>query len=173
MNRKIFKSILGIVALSATFAANAAVVNLSTSPTGPILNIGDTGLVPTTTVSSGASFTDNFYFSLASSSQLSSNVTNIALAAFGFANLNAQLYDTSTGNTLVGSGLQFTLPSLAGGDNYKLVVFGDATSPLGGIFSGAVHVSSAVPIPAAAWLLLSGLVGVGTMARRRKSEVMA
>jgi hypothetical protein len=69
--------------------------------------------------------------------------------------------------------LQFTLPSLAGGDNYKLVVFGDATAPLGGIFAGAVHVSSAVPIPAAAWLLLSGLVGVGTMARRRTSEVMA
>ena len=171
MNRKIFKSILGIVALSVTGAANAAVVNLSTSPTGPSLNLGDTGLVPTTTVSSGASFTDNFYFSLASNSQLSSAVTNIALTGFGFANLNAQLYDTST-STLVGSGLQFTLPSLAGGDNYKLVVFGDATAPLGGIFSGAVHVSS-VPIPAAAWLLLSGLVGVGTMARRRTSEVMA
>jgi hypothetical protein len=170
MNRKIFKSILGIITLSVVGAANAAVVNLSTSPNGPSLNIGDTGLVPTTTVSSGSSFTDNFYFSLASTSKFSSKVANISLAGFGFSTLTAHLFDITT-STFVGSGLNFTLPSLAGGDNYDLVVSGKALSPLGGIFAGAVHVSAAAPIPAAAWLLLSGLVGVGAMARRRKSDV--
>jgi hypothetical protein len=168
MNSIIFKSILGIVALSALGAAHASVVTLDTHAPGKKLDIGDTGLVPTTLVSSGSSFTDNFYFRLVSTSQLSSNVTNVPLSGFGFSSLSAELIDTTT-HLVVGSGLNFTLPSLAGGDHYDLRVSGTSSTPLGGIFAGAVHVS-AVPIPAAAWLLISGLVGIGAMARRRKSE---
>jgi hypothetical protein len=133
------------------------------------LNIGDIGLIPLTYQASGASFSDDFYFSLASSSKLDSDVTNIALVGFGFSSLGAELIDTSNHDDVVGSGLNFTASSLAAG-NYELQVSGAPLSPLGGIFSGAIHVS-AVPIPAAAWLLLSGLAGLGAIARRRKSEV--
>ena len=80
MSCNIFRSILGVAALSTLGIANAAVVTLPTTPTGPSLSIGDTGLVPITYQPGGGSFTDNFYFSLASTSQLSSNVTNVAFS---------------------------------------------------------------------------------------------
>jgi len=51
---------------------------------------------------------------------------------------------------------------------YDLVITGTATGILGGQYVGTVA-ASAVPLPAAAWLLLSGLVGIGAMARRRRT----
>jgi len=171
MNRNILRSIIGIVALTAMGTSNAAISTLTTTPNGPALSYGDIGLVPTTYVPpTGTTFYDDFYFSLPKASKLDSNVTSIDLAGFGFGPLNAELIDTSVSSTdVVGTGLNFSLASLAAG-NYELVVSGTAESPFGGIFGGAVHVS-AVPIPAAGWLLLSGLVGLGAIARRRKSEI--
>jgi len=169
MTRNILTLVLGIVALSGLGVAHAAVVTLPTSPTGPSLNIGDIGIVPVTYQS--GSFTDNFYFSLASTSKVDSGVTAVVLAGFGFSSLAAELINTTT-STVVGSGLNITLPSLTGGDNYDLRVSGTPLAPLGGLFGGAVHVSS-VPVPAAAWLLISGLAGIGALARRRKTEVVS
>ncbi len=64
------------------------------------------------------------------------------------------------------TGTSFTRSSLSN-DNYDLQVSGDATGSLGGIYASAVAVTATVPLPAAAWLLLSGLAGTGAMARRR------
>src|SRR5450432_3625650 len=98
-----------------------------------------------TFVASGASFSDDFFFTLPNTSKLDANVTQINLAGFGFSTLGAQLIDLSVSPTdVVGSGTNFSLASLAVG-NYELAVSGTAESPLGGLFAGAVHVSS-VPI---------------------------
>jgi hypothetical protein len=51
---------------------------------------------------------------------------------------------------------------------YELIITGTTTGVSGGAYAGVVA-ASPVPLPAAAWLLLSGLVGVGAMARRRRT----
>jgi hypothetical protein len=161
MNRNIFKSILMIVTLIAIGTANATTVTLKQKTPGKKLDIGDTGIVPTTLVSGGSTFSDDFYFRAVSNSE-----ATVSIAGFGIPNLSAELIDITHPHT-VNSGLSF-MGSLTGGDHYALDIFGTASSsPPGGLFSGAVYVT---PIPAAAWLLLSGLVGVGAMARRRKGE---
>jgi hypothetical protein len=43
----------------------------------------------------------------------------------------------------------------------------------GDVWGFRIADTSAVPLPAAAWLLLSGLSGIGAMARRRRATVPA
>jgi hypothetical protein len=162
---------LGIALLAFAGAASATTVDLSASPTGPSLNPGDQGLVPTTSVQ--GSFTDNWYFSLSQTSNVGLAITSINLSIApglntSISNLVAELVDNSTGNTVVVNGAtSYSGLSLANG-NYDLIISGNADGTLGGIYAGAVAVQ-AVPLPAAAWLLLSGLASMGALARRRRS----
>src|SRR5476651_2254114 len=121
MHQNILRSIIGIVALATMGAANATVFTLPTSGPGPALGYGDIGFVPVTFVASGASFSDDFFFTLSNLSKLDSNVTSIDLAGFGFASFGAKLIDTAT-SAVVGTGLNFSLASLASGP-YELEVF--------------------------------------------------
>jgi hypothetical protein len=172
MKANLLKSLVGIVLLGLAGAANAAIVSLSPSPDGPALSPGDQGLIPTTSVAS--SFSNDWFFTLASISALGGAVASIDLTVAAGLNtaitgLTATLIDLTTSTTVASGSTSFLLPSLAP-DKYDLRVSGTATGSLGGIYSGAVAVATPVPLPAAVWLLLSGLAGVGAMARRRKSE---
>jgi hypothetical protein len=165
------QSVLAMVVLGATSIASAAVVDLSATATGPGLNIGDTGLIPTTTVAPGL-FTKDWFFSLNSPSGLGGDVVSVNIGALTHIHdPDLTLIDTTTSTTYATDVKTFSLASLPSG-NYELEVTGKATGSAGGIYSGAVTVS-AVPLPAAAWLLLSGLVGVGLMARRRSVDDIA
>jgi hypothetical protein len=177
MNTKLLKSMLVISVMGV--AGNAYATNypllLGNYLGAPTLNPGDTASLADV-VGSGVSFNDNWYFDL-SGTGAGGTVQNIPVTIgmtdiLDITGLSGALYtaNPTTGATiaLVGTGTSFNLPSLASGA-YDFVIGGTATGLSGGAYSGAV-VASAVPLPAAAWLLLSGLVCVGVMARRPKVE---
>jgi hypothetical protein len=57
-------------------------------------------------------------------------------------------------------------PTTLSAGTYVLEVRGNVTGTSGGSYSGTLNLAP-VPLPAAIWLLLSGLGGLGTIARRR------
>lgn len=124
------------------------------------------------------SFSDQVIFSFGS------GVTSANVSAFdyeilgpGLENITASLYDIS-GSTLFATGtvngyspsttpLTFNIGSSDIGNVFKLIVEGDVGA--GGLYSVNI---SAVPLPAAAWLFISGLLAVGGMSyvKRRKAS---
>jgi hypothetical protein len=185
MKKTLLKSIMGIALLGAAVAANATVCSspcdLTNSATvNPTLTPGETGLIPNTVVGDSPISTD-WYFTLPSSlgiggAGIANNYTVPPAGNFDITGLSVTLYnavsDTAVAGVLYFNGhTQFSDSSLAAG-TYYMQVTGTADGTLGGEYFGSASVSS-VPLPAAAWLLLSGLAGMGAMARRRKSEQSA
>jgi hypothetical protein len=180
MNTKLLKSMVGILVMG--IAANAHATNYtltlndSTPPTMPTLSPGDTANF-SNSVSPGATFTDNWFFGLGGTGA-GGSATNIAVSVgptylLNISPFTVSLYSQSGGVIIppaIVTGTSFNLPSLPSG-LYDLVITGTATGTAGGQYAGAVA-ASAVPLPAAAWLLLSGIAGVGAMARRRKIEAI-
>lgn len=172
------KGLFATVLLSASASAGAATVPLSPSPSGPTLGVGDVGtFVNFVSPGGGADdVADKWYFQLAGPSGVGVAVDQVVLdltmlpgleVSFASLGLNLCTVDCLGANLLgsVMAGSTLSLASLAGG-SYYLDVFGDVNGTLGGQYTGAVSVS-AVPVPAALWLMLSGLVGLGVVARRR------
>ena len=174
MNANLFKSTLGILVMGvAGYAHAASFILTDNSPAGPTLmpgdfaNFGNSGAF-------GATFDDNWFIQLGQPG-VGGFVTNIDVTVGTTSVLNispftVNLYAESGGvpfGPSLGGGTNFNLPSLPSG-MYDLVITGAASGVLGGEYVGTVA-ASPVPLPAAAWLLLSGLVGVGAMARRRRT----
>lgn len=129
-------------------------------------------------------FYDDFIFTVTGST-VNSISTTIDLGTLQISNFQERLYNAA-GNTIptfgtpVGgaidawtspigtSGTVAVLPAtnLTAG-TYVLEIRGNVTGANGGSYAGTLNIVP-IPLPAAAWLLGSGLLGLGTMARRRK-----
>ena len=171
------KGLIASALLVGGLSAEAATVALTngTSP-GPSLAVGDVGTFGNTVALGGGAddVPDKWYFTLPTASGVGSTVASIVLdflplagPEYSFSSLSFSLHadDESWTSSLTGAGSSLVLTSLAAGSYYVDIV-GDASGSLGGAYSGIVAVS-AVPLPAAAWLMLSGLLGLGAVARRR------
>jgi hypothetical protein len=171
MNINLLKSMLGILVIGIAGYAHATTLT-NTNP-GPTLNPGDFATFGNSSTVDGYTFNDDWFFVLASTGAggvvtnepVSVSTTNLV----NISGLSLSLWTESGGTKITeiaSGGTDFNLPLLVPG-SYELVITGTATGALGGAYSGVV--ATPVPLPAAAWLLLSGLAGVGAMARRRRT----
>jgi len=161
--------------LGISAVANAAFYDLGTtmlpaangnaSP-GPTVTDGDQITLKGVWDGAGASQSGaatSWYFTTALPNLL---LDNAVIVQNGFNNFSAQLFSPSSVLllTLV-PGTTYNAFLLAAAGTYKLVVTEDLVHGSGRSYTFDARI---VPLPAAAWLLLSGVAGLGVMARRRK-----
>jgi hypothetical protein len=158
-------------------AAAAAVVVLPTAGPGPLLSAGD-GTYGSESVTSGA-FSVDYFFTLDGAASVRGQARDISGGFGSAADISILQISLYQGTTLLVSSVAdavntlFAPVTLSAG-NYLMRITGIAATPGGGVFETNAFVSAApVPLPAAAWLLLSGLAGVGTFARRRATTAAA
>jgi hypothetical protein len=172
MKINLLKSTLGILVIG--IAGYAHATTLTNTAPGPIVNPGDFATF-SDSFTAGGSFADDWFFQLSGTGAggvvVNEAVTVSTTALVNISGLSLSLWTESAGSPVAlqaSGGTDFNLPSLAPG-LYELIITGTVTGTEGGAYAGVVASPSAVPLPAAAWLLLSGLVGVGAMARRRRT----
>lgn len=151
--------------------AGAAIYGDSSSSPFELRSIRDAGLSPTALGSGG--LPNDRHFSLTSPSSLGGDLRDIDArfddlvhmknpavssveCATALCTAHAPAYGASNPAT-------FALPSLTGG-SYEVQVTGVGNGKEGGSYATRISVAR---LPAAAWLLLSGLAGVAVLARRR------
>ncbi len=138
-------------------ATSAATIDIGTlSPSNPYIN---------PLAQAPGSFSDTYNFTLGSDGHAIINATAIDLAPiYAINGLSLSLFDApdASGATLAtGSTIQWLLP--AGDHSFR--ISGLATGTAGGFYTAAIAVS-AVPLPAAFWLMLSAMGLAGLMLRR-------
>jgi hypothetical protein len=151
---------------------------------GNTLGTGLANLVPPPAGVANYNFYDDYIINIPTSSLNSISSTIDFGDLLRVSNLQVRLYGGSTpslspGGVIDGwstpltsgtqTGIVSVLPAtlLSAGD-YILEVRGLADGEFGGSYSGVLNVAP-VPVPAAVWLLLSGLVVVGGLSRMRES----
>ena len=117
----------------------------------------------------GTSFTDTFNFNITSTSDVSASVADLTQYLYTFTVLkDDNLIMSLSGGAPVGNNVSTTMLNLIAG-SYSAIVTGNAVGNFGGLYSVAMTAKpSAVPVPAAIWLLGSGLLGLVGIARRKE-----
>jgi hypothetical protein len=168
------------VMLGLSAVANAAFYDLGTtslpaangnaSP-GPTVTDGDQITLKGVWDGAGASVTGSsttWYFTTALPNLL---LDNAVIVQNGFSGFVAQLFDpTSTLILTLTPGTTYNAFPLTLAGTYTLVVTENLVHGNGHSYTFDARI---IPLPAAAWLLLSGVAGLGAMARRRKVAVEA
>jgi len=159
---------------------------------GDSFNSNQSSLTPLATSGVGAyAFQDSYRFTLSAGASGDTLVTSLDLAnVISMTNLQFRLYKVASsstapiipgipsGSTVVtawtgNSGVDTTnivrsFSGIASG-TYILDVAGIASGSAGGSYVGTANLEP-VPLPAAAWLMLSALGGLGAVARKRKAR---
>ena len=171
---KLIGMAVGAAMLGASGLANAATVDLG--PAGLGVPLSFSGFAPV------GEFLDIFTFSLPPNGGSGYSVVNFPLSIPGvgsfntifsamglFSNPDGILFNFDdlflVGASTGGSSLSLTLPAAAVGNMY-LGVTGITTGTIGGLYSGAIS-AAVVPLPPAAWMLGSALVGLVAVGRRK------
>lgn len=160
---KLIKQLMiGAAFFASVTSAHAATINLGSLPAGysTFSNI----LTPGT-------FADTINFSLSrtSDTDYGAGPLNFSIGKVEYLNIsNLALSLLDSSNNVLGSGLSFSVASLAAG-NYHLQVTGNADGVTGGLYAGGVNVT---PVPEADTfaMMLAGLSLMGFVARRRRAR---
>lgn len=170
------KTIQITLAFLASFLVNQCALAMTTG-VGSTFNLGLLDSTPTVKYvqqASGSVF-DRFYFSIGTQSDATLSATNVQLSTplfdiLNIPNLSMSVFESNTNVLLNGptaSGQSATINLAAG--NYYAQVSGNIT----GLAGGSYLVSMAalpVPVPAAIWLLGSGLIGLVSVSRRKLAK---
>jgi hypothetical protein len=179
-----WKRILCVVALAGSCAAaNATTTDLGAVSAGPPVPFSGTVLAK-------GGFLDIFTFTLPANGGSGYSVINFPLdipgvgtfdTAFNslalFSNPDGILFnaDDQSVKVVTGTGvstLSFTFPASSGGSMY-LMVDGIAKGTIGGLYSGAISVASAIPEPAILFLMASGIGLIGFLKLRSRDQVIS
>jgi len=177
-----WKRILCVVGLVGSCAgANATVTDLGTLSAGPPVPFSGTVLP-------AGGFLDIFTFTLPANGGSGYSVINFPLSIPGvgtfdtafnslalFSNADGILFNTDDQQVNIATGtgvssLSFTFGPTSGGSMY-LMVDGIAKGTIGGLYNGAISVTSAIPEPAIWFFMASGIGLIGFLKLRSRHRV--
>jgi len=182
-------------ASSATLALSYETTSAGTTGPGTInapsvpssLSYGNSFVAPTSAFVGVYGFFDDYIFTIPGATANAISTTIDLSTLLQISNLQQRLYDyatnpgITTGPAIGGSIDAWTSPigtfgtvailptTVLNPGTYVLQTRGTVTGTFGGSYAGTLNLT-AVPVPAAAWLLGSGLIGLAGVARKRKAS---
>jgi hypothetical protein len=140
-----------------------------------ILNVGDSDAYQTPSLRRNTNFTENLDFTAAASG-VSIDFSKANVFGGAFRNYSFSLINLTTSAVIASNVNLLTGPSnyiynLINGNNYRIQLVANTSSAgTPSAFSLGFVAVSAVPVPPAAVLLVTGLLGAGYMGRRKSKQ---